>query len=143
MPNRTKQTHVEDVKDSDKVLLPSCNLLLVAFRKDESGHHIPFTLLDDFLLDPGQSSADRDVIKWLNAGARYWFSLPGQTSNRIEDRLVEFIQAFPLQSPVEHLTHVTASPAKVDEILIVGHRILERCGSEDHSQTIVGNVPVS
>ena len=50
------------MKDSDKVLLPSSDLLLVALREDESGHHIPFTLLDDFLLDPGQSSAIETLV---------------------------------------------------------------------------------
>jgi hypothetical protein len=49
---RANRTHVEDVKDPDKVLLPSRDLLLVAFREDESRHCIPFTPLDDLLLDP-------------------------------------------------------------------------------------------
>ena len=44
------------MKDPDKVLLPSRNLLLVTFREDESEHRIPFTLLDDFPLDPRQGS---------------------------------------------------------------------------------------
>ena len=49
----------------------------------------------------------------------------------------------PLQSPVEYLAHVTASPAKVDEILIVGHRILKIRKSEVRDYSVVGNVPVS
>ena len=57
VPNRSDRTHVKDVKDSNKFLFPSRNLLLVALREDESGHHISFTLLGDFLLDPCQSPA--------------------------------------------------------------------------------------
>ena len=57
VPDRTDCTHVKDVKNPDKVLLPSRNLLLVALREDEPGHGIPFALLDDFLLDHGQSPA--------------------------------------------------------------------------------------
>ena len=56
MPSRTDYTHVEDVKDPDKVLLPSRDLLLVALREYESGHYTALALLDDFFLDPGQSS---------------------------------------------------------------------------------------
>ena len=56
MLNRTNYTHIKDVKNPDKVLLPSRDLLLVALREDESGHYTALALLDDFLLDPGQSS---------------------------------------------------------------------------------------
>src|SRR5258708_3697790 len=44
MTNETDRTHIEDMKDPDKVLLPSSNLLLVALREDKSKHCIPFTL---------------------------------------------------------------------------------------------------
>ena len=81
--------------------------------------------------------------KWVSSSARYWTSLHGQISNRLEDGLVEFIHTFPLQSPIKHLTHVATSPAEVDEILIVGDRILERRESEVRLYTIMGNVPVS
>jgi hypothetical protein len=57
MPNRTNRTHVEDMKDPDKVLFPCRNLFLIALREDESGHRISFTLLDDLPLDPCQGSA--------------------------------------------------------------------------------------
>ena len=52
MANGANQTHIEDVKDPDKVLPPSGNLVLVAFREDESGDYIPFALLDHLPLDP-------------------------------------------------------------------------------------------
>jgi hypothetical protein len=57
MPIKTNRTHVEDVENPDEVLFPSRDLLLIALREDESGHRIPFTLLDDLPLDPGQGSA--------------------------------------------------------------------------------------
>ena len=51
MPNRTDWTHVEEVKDPVKILLPSANLVLIALCKDQSGDSTPFTLLDDLLPD--------------------------------------------------------------------------------------------
>jgi hypothetical protein len=45
------------VEDTHKVLLPGRNLVLVTLREDESEDDIPFTLLDDLPLDPGQGSA--------------------------------------------------------------------------------------
>ena len=53
IPNETDRTHVEDVKDPHKILLPSSNLVLVTFGEHESVDRIPFTLLDDLPLDPG------------------------------------------------------------------------------------------
>jgi hypothetical protein len=56
------------MKDPDKVLLPSRNLILVALREDEPGERLPFTLLDDPLLDIGHGSAiETSVsgIRWL------------------------------------------------------------------------------
>ena len=55
--NGTSGTHVEDVEDPGNVLLPGSNLIFVALRQDESECYIPFTLLDDLLLDPCQRSA--------------------------------------------------------------------------------------
>ena len=56
MTNRTGWTHVKYVKDSDKVLLPSGNLVLVTLRENESGDRPPFTLLGDLPLDLGHGS---------------------------------------------------------------------------------------
>src|ERR1700733_4614733 len=56
MPNRSKRTYVEDVKDPDQVLFPSYNLLPITFREDGSDHCVPFTLLYDLPPDPRQSS---------------------------------------------------------------------------------------
>jgi hypothetical protein len=123
------------VENFEEVLFPSRNLLLIALREDESGHRISFTLLDDLPLDPRQGSA---IGKWIARRAYRWFDSQSQISDRIQDGLVELIQPSPLQSSVEHLTHVTASPPKVDEILIVGHRVLERRESEVYLGRMVG-----
>ena len=48
---------MEDLKDPGKVLLPTSDLVPVTFREDESGHRIPFTLLDDLPPDPGHGAA--------------------------------------------------------------------------------------
>ena len=57
-------TYVEDVKDLDKVLLPSGNLVLVSLREDKPEGCVPFTVLDDLPLDIRHSS----VIKQLVGG---------------------------------------------------------------------------
>ena len=46
-------TYVEDMKDPYKILFPRRNLALIALREDESMYRIPFTLLDDLLLNLG------------------------------------------------------------------------------------------
>jgi hypothetical protein len=51
------RTHVEDMKNPDKILLPRGELVLVALREDESINRIPFTLLDHLSMDPGHRSA--------------------------------------------------------------------------------------
>ena len=57
MHNETNQTHIEHVKNPDKVLLPTRNLVLITLRMDESGERIPFTLLNYLRLDLGHGSA--------------------------------------------------------------------------------------
>jgi hypothetical protein len=64
-PKRTDRTYVEDVKDPDKVLLPSCDLVLIAFGKDESIDRAPFTLLDHLPLHLGQCSAIKLSVSGL------------------------------------------------------------------------------
>ena len=50
MPNRAGRTHVEDVKDPEKILPPNSNLVLIALGEDESVDRTPFTLFDDLFL---------------------------------------------------------------------------------------------
>jgi hypothetical protein len=57
MSSRANGTHVEDLKDPEKVLFPTRNLVLISLRADESGDRIPFALFDDLPLNPGQGSA--------------------------------------------------------------------------------------
>jgi hypothetical protein len=59
---RVQRTHIEDMKDLDKVLLPSSNLILITLREDEPGECIPFTLLHDLPLDPCQGSAIQTFV---------------------------------------------------------------------------------
>ena len=49
-------THIEDVKDPNKVILPSGDLVLIDLRMEHSGEHIPFFLLNDLPLDLGHGS---------------------------------------------------------------------------------------
>lgn len=79
------------MKDPDKVLLPSSNLVLIALREDESGGCISFTLLDDLRLYLGHSSAIETLESRL-PGVRITRSgSHSQISNRIENGLVETI----------------------------------------------------
>ena len=50
------------MKDPDKVLFPSGNLVLITLRVDESEDGFPFTLLDDISMDLGQGSAIKSPI---------------------------------------------------------------------------------
>ena len=63
MANESNRTYIEDMKDPDKILLPGSNLALIALGESKSMYRIPFTLLDDLLLDLGQSSATKSVGK--------------------------------------------------------------------------------
>ena len=53
---RINLTHGEDLKDPDKILLPSRNLVLIGLREDESENRVPFGLLDNLPLDLGDGS---------------------------------------------------------------------------------------
>ena len=44
------------MKDSEEVLIPSRDLVFIAFREDEPGERAPFTPLDDLHLDLGHGS---------------------------------------------------------------------------------------
>ena len=65
MPNGSNRTYVENVKDSDKVLLPTGDLILVALREDESEERVSFTLLDDLPLDPSQGTTINTSVSEL------------------------------------------------------------------------------
>ena len=45
------------MKDPDKVVSPTDNLVLIDLGMEDPGGHIPFTLLCDFPLDVGDGSA--------------------------------------------------------------------------------------
>ena len=63
---RTNRTHVEDLKDLDKVLFPSRDLVLVILGEDESEDRVPFAPLGDPPLDLGQGpTSERSVSRSL------------------------------------------------------------------------------
>jgi hypothetical protein len=45
------------VKNPDKIVPPDRDLVLIVLRVEDSGDHVPVTLLDDLPLDLGDSSA--------------------------------------------------------------------------------------
>ena len=113
------------MKNPDKVLIPARNLILISLRENEPDHCFSFTLLIHILLNLDHGSATVVVSKWIICSPYPSSGSRSKVSNRVKDRLVEFIQSFPLQSPVEYLTYVPAIPSKVNVILVVGHSILE------------------
>ena len=94
------RTYVEDIKDPGKIPIPRSNLALIALGEDESKYRIPFTLLDNLLLDPGQSTAVENVDEYITSLGNYRSGSRSQLSNRIKDGLVELIQFSSLQFPV-------------------------------------------
>ena len=124
MPNRIHLTYIEDVKDLEKVTPPSYNLALIALRVKNSGSHVPLTLLDDTPLDLGHGSAMKTStsgsfgVRICRSGSR------SQLFDSTYYGVAECIQLCPFQSPVKSLTNLTASPSKVDVILINSHRVL-------------------
>ena len=54
---------MEDLKDPDEVLLPTCDHILVVLAVEESRAHVPFTLLANGLLpDRAQSTEIGTVV---------------------------------------------------------------------------------
>ena len=105
------------------MVLPTGDLILVCLCAESSVDHVSLTLLDDIPLDLGHGSA-RDVTIWNTRYSHYRFGSPSKLTDRTYDGLAECVQRCPLQSPVKNFTHLTASPLKVDVMLIIGHRVL-------------------
>jgi hypothetical protein len=121
------------VKDPKKFLLPSSYLVLIALREDKSEDYVSFALLAHVPLHLDHGSAVGTLVSGLVARRPHrWSDSRSQISDRIEGGLVEFVQLFPLQSPMEHFAHITAIPPKVDVILIVGHCVLDSGESAVH-----------
>ena len=108
MFNRTSQTDVEDLKDPDEALLPTCNFVLIAFREDESEDRIPFTPLDHLPVDLDQGSVietsiSRSLVK-RTTGQAHVIRLP------IASRTDWLISSNPL--PFNLLQSVWHTPAQ-------------------------------
>jgi hypothetical protein len=87
----TDRTHIEDLKDPHKVLLPTTNLILVVLGEDESKYCTPFTPLDDLLLHLYQGSAIETSVSRSLGVHITGFDSRIQVPNCIEDGLVDFI----------------------------------------------------
>ena len=57
LPNGIYWTHGEDLKDSNEVLSPSRDSILVRLRVEDSGNYASFTPCDNVVLYPGHSPA--------------------------------------------------------------------------------------
>ena len=138
MSNRPNRTHIEHVKNPDKILLPTRNLVLITLRMDEPGEWIPFIVLDYLPLNLGHSSTVEDISEWITRYVHYWSGSRSKMSNCVEEGLTELVQSSALQFPVEDLAHIAARPPKVDVILVVGHRVLDdgNWSSSSHSTEV-------
>ena len=58
-------THVKDLEDSGKLLLPTNNRFFVILRVKDPRKHISFALLGDLLLDRGNGSATENLVSAL------------------------------------------------------------------------------
>ena len=113
------------MEDPNKVVPPSGDLVLIDLRVKDSGGHISLFLLDDFPLDIGYGSAKGASISGsLGVHIVGMAHVRSQLADRAKDRPAERIQPCSFQSPVESLTHFTASPSQVDIISIICHRVL-------------------
>jgi hypothetical protein len=140
MCNTTDRTYVEDVKKPDEVQPPSGNLVPITLRKNEPGDRVSFPLFHNLGLNFRHGSVVEKSISGPVRCMHYWSGSRSKISNRIENRLVEFIQSSPLQSSVEYLAYITASLSKLDVVPIVGHRVLDKRESGDRLGRVRGNV---
>ena len=88
------------MKNPDKVLPPTRDLVLVALGEDESGDCTPLPLLGDSRLHLRYRSTIEASVRGPLGVCNYGSGSRSQISNRIHDRLVELIQLSPLQLPV-------------------------------------------
>jgi hypothetical protein len=63
IPNRTNWTHIEYVENSEKILVPRSNLILVALREDEPQDYVPFPSLVDLPPHLGHGSV---INTWVS-----------------------------------------------------------------------------
>jgi hypothetical protein len=63
IPKRTNWTHIEYVENSDKILVPRSNLILVALREDEPQDYVPFPSFVDLPPHLGHGSV---INTWVN-----------------------------------------------------------------------------
>jgi hypothetical protein len=71
------------MKDSDKILVPGSDLILVALREDEPEDYIPFTLLIHLPLHIGYGSATDIIGKWITRRSHRRSGSRSQIPNRI------------------------------------------------------------
>ena len=120
---------------------PSGDLALIVLRGDDPGNCTRFILLEDLPLDLGHGS----TIETLPSGSVgvhiQCCGSRSQISNRIEDGLVKLIRLSPIQSPVECLTYIGASPPKLEVPLIVGHCVLDKPESQAHFRGVGETYP--
>jgi hypothetical protein len=57
IPNRADRTHIENVKDPEKFLIPSGNFVLISLRENEPDNCAPFAPPIDLPLHLGHGSA--------------------------------------------------------------------------------------
>ena len=117
------------MKDLDKVLVPSSDIILIVLREGEPGDYISFALPINLPLNLSHSSVidSTPVSGSLVVDIAGLVHVRSQISDRIEDGLGWFVQLYPTQSPVKYLAYITTIPPKFDVILVVGQGVLDSC----------------
>ena len=121
---------MEHLKDLRESLPPSGNLVLIVLCGDDPGSCTRLTQLEDLPPDLGHGPAIETSVSGSVGIRIQCCGSRSQTSNRIEDGLVELIRLSPIQSQVECLTYTSASPPKLNIIPIFGHRVLDKPESQ-------------
>ena len=96
------------MKDPVEALLPSSDRIFVVLRVEGSGDHVPFTLLDDPIMDIGHSSAIETSGERIVRGAHRLSNLRCQFSDGLKHGLAEFIQSPSFQPSVEGSAYTPA-----------------------------------
>ena len=103
----THLTHVEDMKDSIQIRLPTRNLILVAPRANKSRDPAPLTLFDDLLLYFRDGPVIESAISGRTRDVYRWFDSRRQLIYRLAYGLTEIVQLLSIHSPLKGSTDVS------------------------------------
>jgi len=132
------------MKGSVEGQLPSSDRVLVTLGMEKPRECIPLAPLDGPVPDLRHSSVIAEGA--LVGGFKIhvvWFDSHRQLIYRITYGLVEIGQFFSINPPVERSADIGTVESKVEDILFVGHRILDVCEFGADRRGRGRNIPLS